>query len=112
MIIWQGWGILVAVFFVVATLLCDWAVGAVFGANYVKLHGWPMGVALLLAAAASWQFGRHLNGRPARIVIDKETGEEVALKSGTHSLFFIPMQYWGFILAAFGLYAWVKDLLR
>jgi hypothetical protein len=43
-----------------------------------------------------------LNTAPGRTVIDKQTGQEISLRR-KHSLFFVPMEYWGPIVAVGGL---------
>ena len=98
MIIWKGWGILAIVIAIVCSvamqLLCD----AVFGAGYYRSSRWAMPLALLLASGIIFFVGQKLNRKPGKVVIDKETNEEYILKS-THSLFWIPLQYWGIVTA-------------
>jgi hypothetical protein len=43
-----------------------------------------------------------MQSRPSRIVIDKATGQEMELKK-RHDFFFIPMKWWGPILAVGGI---------
>jgi hypothetical protein len=52
-----------------------------------------------VAAVAIWVVGKKLNGKPGRIMVDQATGETVELKS-KHSLFFIKMEYWAFVVTA------------
>jgi hypothetical protein len=102
MIIWRGWGILVVLIAMAMLIAVQLATGAVFGdPEFYKVHDWPKGVALLLAAVAVYFAGSYFNSRPGRTMIDKATGREIVLRR-VHSLFFVPMQYWGFVLAAFG----------
>ena len=56
-----------------------------------------MALALLVAGIIIGPLGKWLNNRKAKILIDKETGEEVVV-TNNNSLFFIPMEYWGIIL--------------
>jgi hypothetical protein len=44
--------------------------------------------------------------RPARVVIDKQTGHEIALKN-KHDLFFVPLRYWPPILVCGGVVAMI-----
>lgn len=37
-------------------------------------------------------------------VLQQEAGQAKAALSNQHSLFFVPMQYWGFVLAALGIF--------
>ncbi len=94
MIVWEGRGILIvlvliALFFLAVNLLpspyLDYA--------YV--------ISFLGTGIFTWHFGNNWNNK-VRVVTDKETGQELNLKSN-HSLFWIPMQYWAFVLGFFGL---------
>ena len=91
MIIWQGYGPLTVVFAIL---------GIVFGAfiSPSEPGAWQGTVGLLLAAAANYFTAKKLAKR-TRTLIDPETGQEVILKF-SHSLFFIPMLYWSYIIAA------------
>lgn len=103
MIIWRGWGILVFLITIAVMVIFQGIVGAVFGdPQFYKSNDWPKGAALLLSGVAVYFAGRYFNGKAGRVMTDKATGREVALRR-IHSMFFIPMEYWGFILAAIGL---------
>ncbi len=112
MIIWSGFGFLVAVFVFGAALLCNWVFDAVWGAGYYSTHKWTIGAAMFIAAALSWFVGNRLRKRAAQVVIDKETGREFSLDRATHRLFFIPMHYWGGILVAIGLVLCVMEFIK
>jgi hypothetical protein len=103
MIIWQGFGFLVAVFVFVFALLAQLASNYLSNdKNYWDQNRWVLGLALLATGVTSWYLGRFLARRKARVVIDKETNEEMVLEN-KHSLFFIKMYYWGPILGVIGL---------
>ncbi len=106
MIIWKGWGILAVIIAIVCSVVMQLACDAVFGAGYYKSSSWAMPLALLLASGLIFFVGQKLNGKAARVVIDKETGEEYLLKS-THSLFWIPLQYWGVVTAVLAVWMYV-----
>jgi ABC-type amino acid transport system permease subunit len=111
MIIWSGLGFFVAVIVLGCALAANLIADAMTGSGtYWDENRWTLGVALLVAAVLCWFVGRYLRGRKARTLIDKQTGEEVIMKP-SHSLFFIPMDYWGPILAVVGLALLVKDLV-
>jgi hypothetical protein len=101
MIIWRGFGILVIFITMAAMIAFQSLIGAVFGQQFYKTHDWPKGAALLLAAVAVYFTGQFFNGKPGRVMIDKATGRELTFRR-VHSLFFIPMEYWGYILAVAG----------
>jgi hypothetical protein len=94
MIIWKGYGLLVVVFALVGFVIGAFLAGAV-GTD----HTWPVALTLSLAAAANYFTAKKLESK-SKILIDPETGQQVILKSGD-SLFFIPMIYWTYVIAAF-----------
>jgi hypothetical protein len=111
MIIWSGWGFLVAVIVFAASLLAEFSVESSFHDDtYYQSQGWPLAMALACSAIVTWWLGSYLNRQPGRTVIDKQTGrEEILGGMNRHRLFFIPMQYWGPIL---GVLAVVTYALR
>ena len=113
MIIWSGWGFLVAVIGFGCLMLSELSVEAAMKDDrYYQEHGWPKLVAFLAAAIIVWPLGRLLNRRRQdRELIDPNTGERVVLQSGgNHSLFFIPIEYWAAVFAALGLvFLFVKE---
>jgi hypothetical protein len=104
MIIWSGFGFLPVLFLVVF--------GFGIFAGYGKSAGdTALILTLILTGLASGALGWWLRKKPARIVIDKKTGREIALKQ-SHSLFFIPMIYWGPIFIGLGLFIWIQDMMK
>mgnify|MGYP000166731658 CR=1 FL=1 len=99
MIIWSGFGFLAALIpiatLVLGGVLCKWVTGDdTLYDNNLLLRLFSFGLASLLV----WFLGKRLNGRPGKILIDPATGQPVILKQ-RHSLFFIPMEYWAFVIA-------------
>ena len=111
MIIWSGFGFLVAVFALASTLLCNLVVDAGFGAGYYIAHHWTFGIAMLLAGVLCALTGRPLRDRGTRVLTDAQTGERVVLRR-SHTLFFIPMHLWAFVLGAIGLLLLASELFR
>jgi hypothetical protein len=102
MIIWQGFGFLVAVVGIGILALTEYAVRAITNNDfYFPSHGWPKLVGLWLAAAAVYGLARYFDSRPGKVVIEKATGREFVLRK-RHSLFFVPMKYWTYILLVLG----------
>ena len=99
MIIWSGWGFLVAVIVFGCSLVMEILIESVTGnESFYQQAIWPLALALALSGAICWFLGKYLNKPEERNLIDKETGEEVKLKNARHRLFFIRMEYWGPIL--------------
>lgn len=100
MVIWNGKGYLVAVAVFIAALGAEYLSESYFAdPNYYQAHGWPLAAALCAAGVLSWFLGSYLRGKGSRTVIDKATGQELTI-GGDDALFFIPVRYWGAILAA------------
>jgi hypothetical protein len=101
MILWSGLGFLVPLIVFAVSLVAELSVeSSLHDENYYQSHAWPLAMALIGSAVLTWVLGTYLNRQPGRTVIDKETGrEEVLGDVNRHRLFFIPMQYWGPVLA-------------
>ncbi len=97
-IIWSGKGYLVCVIVFGCSLIANLICNATIGPGYYDHHKWPFAVSLVVSAAACWSLGDYLRKRNDRVVIDKQTGEEFVINQSRHTLFFIPMHWWGAIL--------------
>jgi hypothetical protein len=100
MIIWRGWGFLVAVFIFGASLamelVTEWMMG---DDDFYQKEAWPLALAFVVAGVVTWFVGKWLNTRGGRVVIDEATGQKLTIGS-SHTFFFIPMHYWGVVLIA------------
>ncbi len=99
--VWRGKGLLVPIFgFLGMTLVV--ALGRAVNDFHSKLGSGLVVFACGLAAAIPcWLVGVKVNDpRRDRIVIDRETGQEIVL-SVRHHFMFIPMQYYAFLYLAF-----------
>ncbi len=98
MVIWKGYGFL--------TLVIAIAIGAIVSLIFGKIGSTEdLGAAVgaLISAVIIWFVGNKLNSpEKKRIMVDKKTGEEVIIEP-EHSMFFIKMQYWAFIVGGLGL---------
>ena len=102
MIIWKGAGFIVAVVAFLMLLLTELSVEALFkDETYYQRHGWPKLMAFFIAGCIVLLIGKYLNKKEGKILIEKDTGKEVVLKA-EHSLFFINVEYWSYILFILG----------
>lgn len=102
MIIWSGFGFLVAVIGFAALIFTELASEKITGNNqFYQQHGWVILIGMLVAAALTYGLHRLLLLQKGRAVIDKETGQEIILRAN-HSLFFIPVKWWSVVFAALG----------
>ncbi|MDQ1558488.1 MAG: hypothetical protein QOD32_1548 [Pyrinomonadaceae bacterium] len=104
LIFWSGLGILVPILTFFVLVLTQVLTDSLFGDGAYTAHGLPKLLALWGAAALMWLFGSLLARRPGRVLFDPQTGQQVLLKS-RHTFFFIHVEYWAYILIAFGIVA-------
>ena len=102
MIIWNGWGILVLPI-AVATIGIGALLGAAVGSSLIG-----MAIAAIAAGPALWAIGQKFN-RPEQGYHPK-TGEPVVYRN-RHKLFFVPMQYFAFIVPGFAFYAILMQIM-
>ena len=90
MIIWKGLGFLGALILVVAIVT----------ANSIAedLQGW----AFLISAVPVWLLGRYFYKRPAEIMVDPKSQQNVMVKPA-HDLFWVELDYWAIIFGIFGI---------
>jgi len=101
--IWRGAGGLAILIPIAACLIMNFGTAKAFNeTTYFQENLWPKVAALWLTAIVSWFVGRYLNTRPARTLIDRNTGQEVSERL-VHDFIFIRLEYWGLIFAAIGL---------
>ena len=102
MIIWSGFGFLALLIPIVTAMLVAGPVAAVMPAGYLANHGWPTALGVLLGGIVVWVLGTRMNGT-GRLLVDPQTGQQVTIRR-KHSLFFIPMQYWGIVAAVIAVF--------
>ena len=68
-------------------------------------------ISLLITGAFSWYMGKKWNQEETKTVIDKASGQEIQL-TPHHSLFWIKLQYWGFIFGGFAVVMLLQTLLE
>jgi hypothetical protein len=111
-IIWSDKGYLVAVTTFGSSLVANLITNSVTGSGaYWDAHRWPLAVSLFFSAVVCWFVGRAFQNQGARVLIDPKTGEDVVLRE-SHTLFFIPMMWWGPLLAVLGAVALGVELLK
>lgn len=99
MIIWQGWGILVVLIGALFTVPLGFGAASLLGSDSAGIGA---GTGLILSAVAVYLAGSKLNA-PVQ-GYHPSTGQPV-LHRNRHTFFFVPMQYWGFVLPVAGIAA-------
>lgn len=107
-LVWRGWGVVViAIGFVWATVAI--AVAGLIHADEAA-SGAILGLSMVPAGITTWFVGRRMNRDAARVMVDPTTGERVVLRR-EHSLFFVPVEWWGPILAVLGIGLFLVEAL-
>jgi len=113
MIIWTGYGFLVAVFVFLSALMMEYVTESVFKDDqFYQQTTWPMALALGIAGLFCFFVGLALNVSGERRLIDPDTGEDVIIETGHHSLFFVKMHWWGRILLVIAVVTYVYRVLE
>lgn len=95
MIIWSGMGFLV-VLLGIAGLIAGGFLGSAIGHP-----GAGLGIGGFIAAAANWGLCKVIYPKQPQVLVNPSTGQQVLIKP-SHSLFFIPMPVWTWLMAAGG----------
>ena len=108
MVIWQGRGGITALVIILSII----AVTAVNNWTGQRVPDWVTYFAMAVPAAAINEFflvPRAHTDR--RVVIDKATGQEIELIQ-KHTLFWIPLKYWTFIILAYAVIGTVQEWVK
>jgi len=95
MIIWSGWGFLVAVFYVVGFLI-GIPIGEMVSDDPNIATGVSFVCAGLVAGLGSFLFARQIEKGEGRAYIDEATQQRIVVRKHAGSLFFIPTRYWAY----------------
>ena len=109
MIVWKGWGIMALLIPLVCSLLVEAVVDYKYGIEFYKSNNWAMPLVFALSSTIVFSLGRTLNSRPGKVVIDIETNQQIELKK-THSMFWIPLQYWAVIIMALSIWMYIENI--
>lgn len=108
MIVWSGWGILVAVFGAIGLFAGAFLGQVIPAAENVRMAA-GMLIGGVLAGGMTLMFARFREKGPGRSYTDNQTGQRFEVRPNAGSLFFIPTRYWAYILPGLGLImAWVS----
>lgn len=95
MIMYRGLGCLAFVTFAAVFFGVAFSSDALLGtASMTRGQLWPLLVANLFAAAATWQLGRFLNREPLEVTVYEQDGPRTMLET-KHTLYLVRMEYWG-----------------
>lgn len=102
MIVWTGLGFLVAIIGFGSLIFTEYLSETIMSdPEFYQNHSSMMFLWMLLAAGLTYLLDKKLSAKKWKIVIDKETWQEIELKT-EHSLFFIATKWWPHIFAWLG----------
>lgn len=110
MMSWGGTGAVLFAIVFLSSLAANLITDAIFGTGYYTAHQWPLAISLAVSASIIWLMGRHLEQKAGRVLIDKETGQEVVLKNA-YTFLFVPMTKWALILLAVAVVLAIAEFL-
>ena len=102
MIVWSGWGFLVAVFFVVGFAI-GVPVGSLVSADPNTAMAASVIIGGLLAGLGSFLLARQIEKGEGRVFIDEATQQRIVVRKHAGSLFFIPTRYWAYVAPVLGI---------
>jgi len=79
MIVWRGWGILVAILIFGTSLAANELAIFFGGKGYWETHAWPFGCAMIVAGVFIWIADALLSKKPTRTLVDEKTGQKFVL---------------------------------
>ena len=102
MIIWTGFGFLVAIIGFAALVLTELISESIAGnEQFYQQNSWLILVGMTVAAILTFGLHKILSLKKPKIVIDKKSGEEIEIR-GSHSLFFIQVKWWPIVFIILG----------
>ncbi|HYD29042.1 hypothetical protein [Brevundimonas sp.] len=102
MIVWSGWGFLVAIFYVVGFLI-GMPVGSMVSADPNVATAVSFVFAGLVAGLGSFLLARQIEKGEGRAFIDEATQQRIVVRKHAGSLFFVPTRYWAYIAPVLGI---------
>ena len=102
MIVWSGWGFLVAVFFVVGFAI-GIPVGPLVSADPNTAMAVSVAIGGLLAGLGSFLLARQIEKGEGRAFIDEATQQRIVVRKHAGSLFFVPTRYWAYVAPVLGI---------
>ncbi len=104
---WSGYGIFAPVIVGVGVFGVTSMTKALCGPQYLHSHPWVMCLGVVLGGFLCWWTGSSMNSEQGRQLVDEKTGRRVHLRR-SHTLYGIPMQWWGVVAMVFGVVFAVK----
>ena len=96
MIIWRGYGWVVAAIIAASLLIVNLSLDYIVNDTFYETHVWPKALALAISSVIIGYVGYILNLKNREEVDDANLKNETP--SSLHTFFFIPIQYWSVII--------------
>ncbi len=108
MVIWTGFGFVIAVIVIGCVIATELITGTIAGNDsFYEANTWLLFFSFIVAAGITYALSKTIMAPKHRKLTDDETGEEVNFITNKHSLFFVPIKWWVHIFIVLGLSALV-----
>jgi len=97
--IWRGFGWILPIIVLASFVVTQSIVDAAYGDEYYNSKDWPKLIAVIIGSLMIGLLGYFLNYKKRNVIINEETGKKK--KSPSHTLFFIPIEFWTIIIPLF-----------
>lgn len=102
MIVWSGWGFLVAIFAVIGFFIGIPVSGLISQDSNIA-SAIAIILAGLVAGLGSFLLARQIEKGEGRAYIDEATQQRIVVRPSAGSLFFVPTRYWAYIAPVAGI---------
>ncbi len=104
MIACTGLGYLVAAVTFALLMLTEFVTEQIYhNDQYFQTEGWPILLAFLLSGLFCRTISKIIEKKEKKTLIDVSTGEIITHRPINHTLIFIPIRYWTYLMPAVGL---------
>jgi hypothetical protein len=104
--IWRGFGWSIPIILFGAFIISQLLLNNLYGEGYYENNEWPKFAAIIASTILIGGLGYFLNYKKRVVVVNEQTGKKE--KSKSHSLFFIPIEYWAIIIPV--LFFWFENM--
>lgn len=101
-LVWTRLGFLIPIIFIAIAIIIFSISSSIFTQEYIESARWLFSLMFLISGIIYWFLGNLLNNKKSKKMIDPQTNRVVFIKK-RHNFFFIPIQYWLFIMIIIGI---------
>lgn len=111
MFFWSGFGFVIPLILIISVFIGTAVMDIVFGMKAGNADSWIVCIALSISTFSCWILGKTVLQTKKRILIDKDTHEEIELKT-SHTFMFIPIRLWTYLLGCSAIGVIIVQVVR